>query len=177
MAHSNQQLETAIRAVFKAYRALAILDAIQKNALTPTIDAVEARSDDRGEDFRLFVPITKANEDKQEITGLVLQPETVDAHYDIMSAAVIEKAAGDFLASYNKSTTLGYMHKDFKQRFELRQSYTAPIDMSIGSSIVKAGTWIMVIKVNDAAVWKKIKEGSITGLSIGGKAMTQKLKE
>lgn len=173
MAHNKQQLETAIRAVFKMYKALAILDAIQKNALAPTIGVAE----EQGDDFRLFVPITKANEDKQEITGLVLQPETVDAHYDIMSAEVIEKAAGDFLASYNKSTTLGLMHKDFKPRFELRQSYISPIDMSIGSSIVKAGTWIMVIKVNDATVWKKIKEGGITGLSIGGKAMTQKLKE
>lgn len=153
--------------------ALAVIEAIRKYSLQPTIEVHDEQTDS----FRLFVPITKANDEKQEITGLVLQPETVDAHYDIMSAPVIEKAAGDFLASYNRSTTLGYMHKDFKQRFELRQSYITPIDMSIGSSIVKAGTWIMVIKVNDFAVWKQVKDGKITGLSIGGKAMTQKLKE
>jgi hypothetical protein len=124
-----------------------------------------------------FVPLAKAVKDEQVIIGIVLQPDVVDAHGDYMSAAVIRKAAHKFLSSYNKTVKLGVQHRNFKPKFELLESYTAPITFVLGEKTVKEGSWLVVVKVHDAAIWKKIKKGEITGFSIGGSAKVRKLKK
>lgn len=123
----------------------------------------------------IFCPILKANNDKKTVIGVVLQPEVVDAQGDIISEEVIEKAAEDFLARFNKATKLGFMHTNFSKKFELLQSYIAPSDIVIGTTIIKKGSWIMKVRVIDAKVWKLVKEGKVTGFSIGGKARVVKL--
>lgn len=120
--------------------------------------------------FKRFCPVLKVNAEEKSVTGVVLEPETVDAQLDIISEAVIQKAAENFLAKFNKATKLGLMHKNFSKKFELLQSYIMPSDMTIGSTIVKKGSWIMKVRVIDNQVWKQVKEGKITGFSIGGKA-------
>jgi hypothetical protein len=124
----------------------------------------------------IYVPLIKANNEEQTVTGIVLQPEVVDAQGDIMDKAVIKKAAHTFVAKYNKATKLGLMHKYFgKQQFELLESWIAPHDVVINNMTVKEGSWIMTVKVTDAKVWKLVKEGKLKGFSIGGKAKVQKL--
>lgn len=123
----------------------------------------------------IYIPIFKADDERREVTGVVLQPEITDAQGDIISETVIEKAAGDFLASFNQSTKLGLMHKEFNKNFELRQSFIAPSDMVIANKTVRKGAWVMVVKVIDDKIWKAVKDGKITGFSIGGKAKAQKL--
>ena len=123
----------------------------------------------------LFVEFTKANNEDQTVTGVVLQPEEVDAHGDIMSADVIKKAAHTFLAKFNRATKLGLMHKDFTKNFELLESYLAPQNITIADKVVKEGSWIITVKVKDATIWKQVKEGKLTGFSIGGKAKVRKL--
>jgi len=123
----------------------------------------------------LFVPIEKINDEKQTITGVVLQPEIVDAQGDIISKKVIEDAAHNYLSGYNRVTKLGLMHKDFKPQFELYESFIAPVDLVIGTKQVKAGSWIIVIHVLSSKVWKQVKEGKLTGFSIGGKAKVSKI--
>lgn len=136
------------------------------------------KDEDTTEDASITVTIAKAIDDKQIVIGVVLQPEVVDAQGDIMSAAVIEKAAHKFLANYNKATKLGLQHKVFKGgMFELVESYLAPMEMAIGTLVVKAGSWIMAVKVLDADIWKAVKDGKIKGFSIGGKAKVQRLKQ
>lgn len=124
--------------------------------------------------------IVKAKDDKQIVVGVVLQPETTDAQGDIYSAAVIEQAAHNYMIgmALGKSK-VGYQHKDFKEwqkRFLVVESYITTSDCAIGDRTVKAGSWIMSVKVLDAAVWKQIKAGTIKGFSIGGKAKVKKLK-
>jgi len=126
---------------------------------------------------KLFVPILKQNQDEQTITGVVLQPEIVDAQGDIIASDVIRKAAHRFLADYNKQTKLGLMHKDFKPKFELYESYIVPMEMVIGTKVVKAGSWVIVVHVLDKNVWKQVKDGKLTGFSIGGKAKVLKLEQ
>lgn len=128
---------------------------------------------------KMFVEIAKANDEEQTVCGVVLAPETTDAQGDIYSAEVIRKAAFNFLASYNDSTKLGHQHKDFKNwdgRFALVESYLAPMDFALASTLVKAGSWIMTVKVLDPKIWTMVKSGAITGFSIGGKAKVQNLK-
>jgi len=125
-----------------------------------------------------FVPIAKANDEEQTVTGVVLQPEVTDGQGDIYDAAVIKEAAYNYLMNYNKQTELGLQHKEFvKGRFALVESYLAPLDIALGKSVVKAGSWIMTVKVLDSKIWKSVKDGKITGFSIGGKAKVQQLKK
>jgi hypothetical protein len=126
----------------------------------------------------LFVPILKADKELQIITGVVLRPETVDAQGDIMSADVIRESAHNFLKAHNRTTKLKLQHKTFKAgRFDLVESFIAPMDLTIGDKIVKGGSWVMSVRVNDAAVWSQVKDGKITGFSVGGRAKVKQLAE
>jgi hypothetical protein len=134
------------------------------------------RAEPAGERKRIFVPILKQNDEQQTVTGVVLQPEVVDAQGDIISADVIKDAAFKFLAGFNKTTKLGLQHKDFKKgRFALVESFITPMDLVIGNKTVKAGSWVMTVKVLDPKIWLAVKEGKITGFSIGGRARVKTL--
>jgi len=143
--------------------------------LLKTTEKSEEDNKEENIDTTLFVPLLKANKEEQTVTGVVLQPEIVDAQGDVMSADVIRKAAHKFLASYNKATKLGLQHKDFKKRFELLESYLAPQEFVLKERIVKEGSWIMTVRVVDSKIWKKVKDGKITGFSIGGRAKVKKV--
>lgn len=140
----------------------------QKNTVVPE------KIENEGE-VKYFVPILKANKEKMTLTGVVLQPEVVDAQGDIISEEVIEKAAHDFLSGYNVSTKLGLQHKNFNPQFELYESYILPAETFINSVLVKAGSWIIVIHVLSKKIWKSVKNGDLTGFSIGGVAKVKKL--
>jgi hypothetical protein len=120
---------------------------------------------------RFEVEIVKASDEEQTVSGVVLQPEVVDAQGDIMSAEVIKEAAYGFLQGFNKSTKIGLQHSTFpKGKLALVESYVAPNGVVIGAKTVRQGSWVMTVKVLDAAIWKKVKDGKITGFSIGGRA-------
>lgn len=123
----------------------------------------------------LYTEILKANNEEQTVTGVVLEPETTDAQNDIYDSDVIRNAAHDFCSNHNVNSKLGFMHKDFKRDFELYESWIAPQEVSVADKVVKAGSWIITVKVNDPAIWKMVKEGKIKGFSIGGKAKVKKL--
>ena len=123
----------------------------------------------------LFVPIAKADSEQQTVTGVVLQPEVVDAQGDIISKSVIQKAAHRFIDQFNQRTKLGLQHNSFKGgRFSLAESYIAPMSFVLNGKTVSEGSWVMVVKVLDSKIWKRVKDGMITGFSIGGKAQVTK---
>lgn len=139
-----------------------------------SVDECECDEEEVVEKF--VVEIAKA--DKKIVTGVVLKPETTDAQADIYDAGVIEKAAFDFLARFGKQTKLGLQHNSFKakeNRFELVESYIAPMDFVLGTKVVKAGSWVMSVRVLDEKLWKSVKEGKITGFSVGGRAKAEQL--
>jgi hypothetical protein len=119
----------------------------------------------------IFVPIIKSSKQERTITGVVLQPEVVDAQGDIMDKDVIRKAAHRFLSKYNRATELGLMHKYFGDTgFELYESWVAPHDVTIKDTIVKEGSWLMTVFVGKDKIWKMVNDGKLKGFSIGGKA-------
>jgi len=139
-----------------------IQDGKIKVNLTKRIDMVEAQ---------LEVPIQKVDTDKRLVTGVVLEPDEVDAQGDTIDEEAIERAAHNFLARYNKETEIGNLHKIFGQNgLELVESWIAPVDMKLGKGKVKRGTWLMTIRVLNDHTWQQVKTGEITGLSIGGTA-------
>jgi hypothetical protein len=50
------------------------------------------------------------------------------------------------------------------------ESYIAPCDFKVGEEPVKKGSWLVVSKVRDADLIKRIESGEITGYSLEGYA-------
>lgn len=114
------------------------------------------------------IDIFKADSQKQIVYGVVLEPHSVDSQDDWMKPEDIEKAAHGYLI---KSREVGKQHVG-KMDAEVVESYIAPQDMMLegqyGSQVVKQGSWVLGVKVNDQSEWSKVVSGHYTGFSVGG---------
>jgi DNA adenine methylase len=125
---------------------------------------------DPGEVFAKMVPLLKGVDpsDERYVLGIVLEPETVDAQQDIYSAAEIRSAAHRFMEEFQD---VGLMHKmRVNGAVKIVESYLAPDDLSIGERAIKKGTWLLGVRVLSDALWADVKDGRLTGFSIGGSA-------
>lgn len=136
---------------------------------------VEKEAGDMADEYKAeFVSeavIAKVDKEKRVVTGVVLEPDEVDAQGDTIDIEAIERAAYKFLAQYNRETKLGVLHTIFGENgIDLVESWTAKTDFKLGDESISKGTWLMSVKVLDDVLWKKVKKGEITGFSIGGVA-------
>ena len=128
------------------------------------------------EDFSLGKLEIKKGQELKYVLGVVLEPETIDATKtkdsvgDIYDEEEVRKAAHHFMMNY-KGNGNDFMH-DGKNNKDLKivESYIAPADFSFDGQKVKKGTWMMGTLIFDDGIWKAVKEGKITGYSIGGTA-------
>lgn len=137
-------------------------------------DLILKRDGEGGRAWRSEVSIAKVDDEERTVTGVVLEPDEVDAQEDTIAAPVIKKAAENFLAEFGRAdgTRLGLMHKQFGDvGFELLQSFVTEKAMKIGKQSVKKGSWVMKVRVKSDALWKAVKAGRLTGFSIGGVAV------
>lgn len=114
---------------------------------------------------------------QQLIYGVVLEPDVIDAQADYVPAAHVERAAHGYLkkslrgkASVSK---LGHMTAAFKRDLPSVvpvESFIAPVDFTYQGSRepVKKGSWVMVVHVEDPAVWQDFLDGKYGGFSVGG---------
>ncbi len=103
---------------------------------------------------------------KRLVYGIVLEPNSTDAHGDTLDPETIEQAAHGYLA-YNGNS--GFQHSFLiNEHAQVVESYVAPSDMTIGGTSITKGTWIMVMKILDESLWNDIQSGAIGGFSIGG---------
>ncbi|MEC1652045.1 XkdF-like putative serine protease domain-containing protein [Bacillus vallismortis] len=126
-------------------------------------------------DFQKEIKVlTKAEDEKKLVYGIVYEPDIPDAHGDFMTTAEIEKAAHGFLKDARK---IDKQH-DFQGGVgEVVESYVAPADFEVNGENIKKGSWVLVTKASDE-VWEQIKKGDITGYSMAGTAETiEKQKE
>lgn len=122
-------------------------------------------------DFKLTFPIAKRDDAQRIVTGIVLEPDVVDAQNEWVSVEEIEKAAHAFMRGYRETTKLGIMHEVFEDiGVHLVESYIAPVDFSLPGGDVKVGSWVMSVYVEDDDLWQSIRDGGITGFSIHGTA-------
>lgn len=125
------------------------------------------------------VPVFKqAQEELKQATFLVLSPDEVDLHGDIYDAVEVRKACHNFNIHCRKANLLHLFDTD---AFSIVESYISPVEMKMGETIIKAGSWLAVIQVSDSEegsiIWEGIKDGSYTGVSIGGVAQAEILDE
>jgi len=115
--------------------------------------------------------VIKADDDsggseERFVLGVVLEPDEVDSQGDTISAEDIRSAAHGYMQDYGN---VGLQHQTFVNgKVKILESYICPVDCIIGAQPVKAGTWLMAFRVLDDAIWAAVKEGLLTGLSIGG---------
>lgn len=109
--------------------------------------------------------ILAKKEHQRIVVGAVLIPEETDLQGDIISVDSIEKAAHDYLSRYRGT---GVMHNDFKRSIQVVESYIAPVDFVLGGQKITKGTWMLVFKILDDAIWSQVMKGELQGFSIGG---------
>lgn len=124
--------------------------------------------------FNQTVDIFKVDDEKHIVYGKALVPDRVDSQGDIVSKQDIETAAHNFLINIQKAyaelvssgtnttnaSQIGLMHKVFKG--------VGGFGYVVESFIDPSGSWILGTMVTDPTIWQMIKDGQITGYSIGG---------
>lgn len=119
--------------------------------------------------------VTKSlNAELKQATFIVLEPDEVDLHGDTISVEEVRKACHNFNLFCRQPNLFHVAHTD---SFDFVESYIMPTDMEWGSYVVKAGTWVATIQVNDDDVWEDIKSGEIQGLSICALAEVEEVQE
>jgi hypothetical protein len=123
-----------------------------------------------------FLPVAKADQWKQLAYGVVLEPHVLDSQDDFMLPHQVEKTAHGYLAKAirGRANVVKLQHrrqgfrKDRKSIVPV-ESFIAPVDFSYdGKEMIKKGTWVMVMHVEDAKIWQGFLDGDYTGFSVGG---------
>lgn len=128
-----------------------------------------SKSEESNPDVEFDVRVVKDDEStKRLLYGIVYEPDTTDAHGDLMNAEEIEKTAHEFMVYYRN---IDSEHNLIAGAGQVVESYIAPADMEIGKSAVKKGSWILVTKANDE-IWQDYINGDVTGYSMFGIART-----
>lgn len=136
---------------------------------SPRLRPVSKQADFPKARTRTATLITKAAAampDRQLVYGIVLEPDTTDSQGDVYSAAEIELACHRYLEDFQN---VGHMHESLiNGSAAVVESYIAPVDFTMGEQAVKAGTWMICVHVLNEELWSQVKEGKLTGFSIGG---------
>jgi hypothetical protein len=127
--------------------------------------------------FSRAIPILKTIEERY-VLGVVLEPlkemGQTDTQYDTYSAAEVRQACHKFMEDYG---IMGLQHQiNVTGKIKLIENTITRSDEVIDGQPVMAGTWLMGVRVVDDGLWKRVKEGSLTGFSIGGIAQRTPLQ-
>ena len=109
--------------------------------------------------------ILKFDEEKRLVKGVVLEPDTVDLQGDIILKETIEHACYSYM---EKSRIIGFRHKEQAKDVVLVENYIPENDTFINNDLVKAGSWVIALKVYNNEIWNAIKGGELNSFSIGG---------
>lgn len=147
-------------------QALASLPSIDCN-LRVVVEAVED-SVSVTKAFSQDVRICKAEE--RYVLGIVLEPQDpdnpLDSQGDVYTAETIRCSAHLFMEEYRN---IGLQHSGLiNDKVKILESWIQHEDTVIGGQSVKAGSWLMAVRVLDDDLWEAVKDGRLTGFSIGG---------
>jgi len=103
-------------------------------------------------------------DEKQFVLGVVTEPLYMDAEGDIMTPEAIEDMAHRYL---KERRHIGIIHQEFADAY-LVESYIARIDFELNGELVKKGSWIIGVIIENKDLWDAVKIGLINGFSVGG---------
>jgi len=105
-------------------------------------------------------------DEERTVLGVVLVPDDVDSQGDTYSKEEVRQTAHLYMTDYRN---IGLQHKALVNRVvKLVESYIAPVDFIVAGTKIIEGTWMMKTRIDDVELWKKIKNGELTGYSIAG---------
>ena len=106
------------------------------------------------------------NDDMQRAFGIVYSPDQEDAHGDTADADTIRRAASEF------------MREGRLKNIDTEHSFTSEMAFVAETWLVRKGdalfpdepegSWAVGIQINDPDLWKKLKSGELTGISLAG---------
>ncbi len=118
--------------------------------------------------------IYKQDKKKQIVGGVIYEPEVVDTQGDITSAEEIQEAMYAFMEKYAKDTSrINIQHKGTRYQFPIIESFQPETDIKRGGKTVKKGSWWMMIKITNDAIWKEIEGGRLNAFSMEGTGTAQ----
>lgn len=117
-------------------------------------------------DMQGYMMQKSLNSELRQATYIVLEPDEVDLQGDTYTEAEVRKACHNF----NQFCEKAYLdHAVETEDAKFVESYIAPSDLEINGEQVKKGTWLAVVQF-EPEIWKDVKKGKYTGLSIGAYA-------
>ncbi len=111
-----------------------------------------------------YVTILKADAEQRLVFGVVSEPDTADAQGDVLSKEEIARMAHNFEAHVREFRD---RHTRRKVATQLVRSWIVKVDTWIYGQLVKAGSWVILVKVLDDDIWAKIRSGVYKAFSIG----------
>lgn len=147
------------------------------------LDALNKKFDlDTGLNLKKQLFDISKTDDEQIVSGVVYEPYVKDSQGDYAEPDEIRKAAYGFMEN---AFNLGINHDKNSIVFgfsdlshgRILESYIAPCDFDLECSDgslghITKGTWMMTTKIRDSQIWKRIRDGNITGYSLAGTAKT-----
>ena len=80
----------------------------------------------------------------------------------------VRQAAHRFMEEFGG---LGLMHQlRVNDHVKVLESYVAPTAFQVGDVTIAKGTWLLAVRVLSDDLWRRVKDGELTGFSIGGSA-------
>lgn len=127
--------------------------------------------------------IKSVEQEERKALFVTLEPDVFDLHGDTYSAKEVESACASFNLHCRKANLF---HRVETEKAIIEQSYTAPADFILdtpeGPKEIKKGTWLQqwYFPPGDEEsdmLWKMVKDGEITGISIGAYAKKEEINE
>lgn len=104
---------------------------------------------------------------EQIVSGVVYEPDVIDADGDWTSVDEIEKAMMSYMENYQE---VRFQHGQKVVNAAVVECFIVRESFREGGQLVRKGSWYQTVKVRDKALWSKIEKGEITGFSMGGLA-------
>jgi broad specificity phosphatase PhoE len=155
------------------------LAAVHIDAPLPNISVAYAGRPLQGKKIK----VVKAEPMHQLVYGVVLEPNSLDSQNDYMLPQHVEKAAHTYLKKAVRGTSsvvkLQHRRRGFKRdkpSIIPVESFIAPIDFSYdGKEMIKKGSWVLAMHVEDEQLWQDFVNGKYTGFSVGGFGVRQSM--
>ncbi len=132
---------------------------------------------------RIGFEILERQDELQVVTGIVMDPENVDAFGNqIPDRDLIERIAFGFMEQFQR---IGTDHARqsaegptlVNPQLVVVESFIARTEQKIGNAIAPRGAWILSVRVLDSEVWERVKRGELNGFSLEGVFVRVKIEQ
>jgi hypothetical protein len=131
-------------------------------------DKLQRKKTKRSGAVKISFEIIERQEDKQLVTGIVMDPVNVDAFGNsIPDPELIERIAFGFMAKFQDIGT-DHASKRGDPELVVVESFVARGEWKIGNATVPEGAWVLTVRVMDEKTWERVKRGELNGFSLEG---------